>query len=235
MGEKVVDRGGWAGVKVAAYQDRNLRWAAVLDGRRRLNGRGRAGVFAVVRLVLWLREAEGCLVCARKYLDELLGKLRDFFHHDGGLNELDIFVRRIPVDVRVDYNDTLSGHAVLKIDDNGNVVLLPQPVIDVVLALGVRSSYCGLAEVNHRLLEEDVLASLEEGGATIDDLGFFFAHTLGATLWPVYALVIVIRQLFPEETMVAALVDFLQADNVGVLASDFAEKKVTTELPGECF
>lgn len=164
FGEEIVDCGGRVGVPVTAQDHGDL------CGRGVLNGWGQFGCWRVL-VAIRVSEAEGLLIGDGGNLRVLFGQARDFFHHDGGLDELDIFECRIPEDMRVDHDDARAGEAVLQENHCSNIVALPHSVEHVGGGFGSRTLDGFSAQDEMFCGELHVLLVFPERAATIDKLG----------------------------------------------------------------
>jgi hypothetical protein len=114
-------------------------------------------------------------------------------------------------------DEARTGLSVLQEDNDCDVIFLPQSIVDIVLALGVGPTNRCLTEVDQLLIQKDVLAALEEGGASIDRPSVFFLHAHCTPTWPVDTLVIIVGKLLPEEVVVASLVNLLQTNDIRIM------------------
>lgn len=190
--EEVVDARASGRVEVTADDERDLRAGGVFEGRARFGGRfdGRGGVGVGVVVV---REAKGDLVGACGEARVAVRELRKLFHQDGDLDELDVSVRRVPVNVRVEDDAPRPGHAILEESHDGDVVPRHDSVEDVVFTFHVGPVDGRVGEVDDLLVQQDVFASLKESRTSVDLLRLLLRHRSSPRLWPEYTLVVIVR------------------------------------------
>ena len=138
----------------------------------------------------------------------LFSEFGEFFHHDGCLDEFDVFERGVPDNMGVYDDEAGSGLAVFEEDYRGDVVALPDAVEHVGGGFGA-GSFNGFATQNEVLgIQLHVFLVAPEGAAAVYVFGILTESLCSAFLCEV-ASIAAFRELTSEEVIVASFVDFL--------------------------
>lgn len=122
--------------------------------------------------------------------------------------------------MRVGKDKTRPSDDVLKECHYTNVIPRHDTIEDVGLFAHVGSVDSKIGEVHQSLVQANILLMLVEGCTTINVLAFQETHGPGSSSCPENALVPIVCKLYAEVFFECMIINFLEADEIGVLQSD---------------